>query len=295
MPRLRSPSRYCRSAWGWRVPTGDVARRDFQHVGAGMSGLFGPVGSARQSRGQADVAVAIRNEPVILRRERSADRQSLRARLADSVEHRYCRDGRGLGTARESCAGTFCTFLEELNDGDKIEVVRREIASQVDRSVQGHGGAKQEQGGCSQQEEEREACRENHHGETKERAEGRRALQRSEKGRRQTARKSHSQETVSRNSHQARSQHGTAPGRDRGKAKRRGSRTIGRRREGSRHDLSRPESALLRAGRRTPSRFAYEEDRGRSASRPVCAPPTPARAGCAANQFATVAKIASRP
>jgi hypothetical protein len=35
---------------GWRVPTGDVAGRDLRHVGAVMSGLFGPVGSARQSR-----------------------------------------------------------------------------------------------------------------------------------------------------------------------------------------------------------------------------------------------------
>jgi hypothetical protein len=200
-----------------------------------------------------DVALAIRNEPVILRRHllwtlrvyasasRTPPNIAIVAMIADLELRANLAQKRPVPS------------LEELNDGDKIEVVRREIASQVDRSVQRHGGAKQEQGGCGQQEE-REAGRENHDPQTKERTEGRCALQQHEKVRGQTTCESDSEETVSRNTHQARRQHGAATGCDRGKAERRGSRTIGRGREGSRHDLSRVQARCFeRDGSRRPA------------------------------------------
>ncbi len=125
-----------------QVPTATPPDMNLGRVWSGMSGLFGPVGSTCPSRVRPEAAVAIRNEPVILRRQRSAkvrvyapasrtpSNTAIVAMTADSALRANLAQERPVPS------------LEELNDGDKIEVVRREIASQIDRSVQGPGGAK---------------------------------------------------------------------------------------------------------------------------------------------------------
>ena len=49
-----------------------------------------------------------------------------------------------LATVRESCAKSFCTFPEESINGDSIEVVRQESASEDDHRIQACVGEREE-------------------------------------------------------------------------------------------------------------------------------------------------------
>jgi hypothetical protein len=112
--------------------------------------LFGRFSSDRRRRslpGPSILVVAIRNEPVILPCHRSRTMR-LRARISRTPLNTAIVAMSWDSALRANLAQKRpVPSLEELNDGDKIEVVRREIASQVDRSVEKHRSAKQDQQG----------------------------------------------------------------------------------------------------------------------------------------------------
>jgi hypothetical protein len=101
----------------------------------------------RSLPGPSALAVAIRNEPVILPCHRSRTMR-LRVRASRTPLNTAIVAVSWDSALRANLAQKRpVPSLEELNDGDKIEVVRREIASQVDRSVERLCSAKQDQQG----------------------------------------------------------------------------------------------------------------------------------------------------
>jgi hypothetical protein len=89
--------------------------------------------------------VAIRKKPVILRCHRAGTMRLRKCNSRTRQNRAIVATSSGSALRANLAQKRPVPSLEEFNDGDSIEVVRREIAQQVDGSVEGRCSARQDQ------------------------------------------------------------------------------------------------------------------------------------------------------
>lgn len=141
------------------------------------------------------------------------------------IAHRFQGRIAALDIARESCVRSSRTFPEESINGDSIEVVRQESASENDYRIEACVGDR---------EERREDVA---RPEAQELDETHRTIGRNTEVRCEAAQHTRQSEAITGDAHQARCDDGAPAGRYRREARRSGRRALGRKRQRPGHDL----------------------------------------------------------
>jgi hypothetical protein len=189
----------------------------------------------------AETDVAIRKETLILRQIRKVALDVIESSmgLRRRTDIQVYRPSWTFIAARESCAGSPRTLPEDSINGDSIEVVRQEDASEDHRRIEALVNALQEYREGSNTSEAKELDQ----------------GQRTEVGR-QADRNAGSKEAVAGDAHQTRGNDGAPTGSDCGETGRSGRRRPRRKREGPSHHLTAVRKCQDETGRLEPPRLA---------------------------------------